>query len=146
MYRCTDCDCIFEEPIVQKFSYEEFYGVASMFDTSTPLEIKVCPNCNSMKIRYFGTGTQKLEEEVKKIIESGSLLAQQTLSRNYFKKDGFYKQLVLHYATLLKYIGILIPNPTPGKSLSTSHISKRYFQAMDFVDKMNLQTILVEWA
>lgn len=47
MYRCVDCDCIFEEPIIQKFSYEEFYGVASMFDTSTPLEIKVCPNCNS---------------------------------------------------------------------------------------------------
>lgn len=86
------------------------------------------------------------EEEVKKIIESGSLLSQQNLSRNYFIKDGFYKQLVLHYATLLKYIGILIPNPTPGKSLSTSHISKRYFQAMDFVDKMNLQTVLVDWA
>jgi len=31
------------------------------------------------------------EEEVKKIIESGSLFAQQALSRNYFKKDGFYK-------------------------------------------------------
>lgn len=86
------------------------------------------------------------EEEVKKIIESGSLFAQQALSRNYFKKDGFYKQLILHYATLLKYIGILIPNPTPGKSLSTSHISKRYFQALDFVDKMNLQTVLVDWA
>ena len=86
------------------------------------------------------------EEEVKKIIESGSLSAQQALSRNYFNKDGFYKQLVLHYATLLKYAGILIPNPTPGKSLSTSHISKKYFQALDFVDKMNLQTILVDWA
>ena len=86
------------------------------------------------------------EEEVKQIIESGSVFEQQSLSRNYFKKDGFYKQLVLHYATLLKYTGILIPNPTPGKSLSTSHISKRYFQALDFVDKMNLQTVLVEWA
>ena len=86
------------------------------------------------------------EEEVKKIIESGSLPEQQALSRNYFNKDGFYKQLVLHYATLLKYVGILIPNPTPGKNLSTSHISKRYFQAMDFVDKMGLQTVLVDWA
>ena len=86
------------------------------------------------------------EEEVKQIIESGSVFEQQSLSRNYFKKDGFYKQLVLHYATLLKYVGILIPNPTPGKNLSTSHISKKYFQAMDFVDKMNLQTVLVEWA
>lgn len=86
------------------------------------------------------------EEEVKKIIESGSLSEQQALSRNYFNKDGFYKQLILHYATLLKYVGILVPNPAPGKSLSTSHISKRYYQAMDFVDKMNLQTIFVDWA
>ena len=86
------------------------------------------------------------EEEVSKIIESGSLPEQQRLSRNYFNKDGFYRQIVLHYATLLKYVGILIPNPTPGKKLSTSHISKKYFQAMDFVDKMNLQTILVDWA
>ena len=86
------------------------------------------------------------EDEVKKIIESGSLLEQQRLSRNYFNKDGYYRQLVLYYATLLKYTGLLIPNPTPGKNLSTSHIQKKYFQAMDYVDKMNLETILVEWA
>ena len=29
--------------------------------------VKICPNCGSKKIRYFGTGTQKLEEEIKKI-------------------------------------------------------------------------------
>ena len=86
------------------------------------------------------------EDEVKKIIESGSLLEQQRLSRNYFNKDGYYRQLILYYATLLKYTGLLIPNPTAGKNLSTSHIQKRYFQAMDYVDKMNLETILVEWA
>lgn len=86
------------------------------------------------------------EDEVKRIIESGSLLEQQRLSRSYFNKDGYYRQLVLYYATLLKYVGLLIPNPTAGKNLSTSHIQKRYFQAMDYVDKMNLQTIFVEWA
>ena len=52
------------------------------------------------------------EEEVKKIIEDGSLSEIQRLSRNYFNKDGFYKQLILHYATLLKYSGILIANPS----------------------------------
>jgi hypothetical protein len=31
------------------------------------------------------------EEEVKKIIESGSLTEQQKLSRNYFNKDGYYR-------------------------------------------------------
>ena len=86
------------------------------------------------------------EEQVARIVASGSLIEQQRLSRNYFNKDGYYKQLVLYYATLLKYAGLLIPNPTAGKNLSTSHIQKRYFQAMDYVDKMGLQTVLVEWA
>ena len=86
------------------------------------------------------------EDEVKRIIESGSLVEQQRLSRNYFNKEGYYKQLVLYYATLLKYTGLLIPNPSLGKNLSTSHIQKKYFQAMDYVDKMNLETIFVDWA
>ena len=86
------------------------------------------------------------EEQVKRIIESGSLIEQQRLSRNYFNKDGYYKQLILYYSTLLKYTGLLIPNPTAGKNLSTSHIQKRYFQAMEYVDKINLPTVLVEWA
>lgn len=86
------------------------------------------------------------EEQVKRIIDSGSLIEQQRLSRNYFNKDGYYKQLILYYSTLLKYTGLLIPNPTAGKNLSTSHIQKRYFQAMEYVDKINLPTVLVEWA
>ncbi len=28
--------------------------------------VKICPQCGSSKIRYFGTGTQKLEQEIKK--------------------------------------------------------------------------------
>ena len=86
------------------------------------------------------------DEEIKRIVESGSLNEQQRLSRVFFNKDGYYRQLILYYATLLKYVGLLIPNPTAGKNLSTSHIQKRYFQAMDYVDKMNLQTIFVDWA
>lgn len=86
------------------------------------------------------------KEEVQKIIEYGSLSEQQKLSRNYFNKSGFYKQLILHYATLLKYSGILIPNPISGKKLSTPHIQKRYYAAMDFVDKMDLQNLLTNWA
>ena len=29
--------------------------------------VKVCPECNSTKIKYFGTGTQKLENEINKM-------------------------------------------------------------------------------
>ena len=35
---------------------------------------KKCPNCNSEKIRYFGTGTQKLEQEIKKLFPNASTI------------------------------------------------------------------------
>ena len=85
-------------------------------------------------------------EQVARIIDSGSLLEQKRLSRNYFNRNGYYQQLILYYTTLLKYTGMLIPNPALGKNLSTSHIQKRYFQAMEYVDKLSLETIFVEWA
>ena len=34
----------------------------------------ICPNCNSTKIRYFGTGTEKLEQEIKKLFPNASTI------------------------------------------------------------------------
>ena len=85
-------------------------------------------------------------EEVASIIASGSLIEQQKLSRNYFNKDGYYKQIIIYYATLLKYMGLLIPNPSVGKNLSTSHIQKRYYNALDYVDRMQLPVLLTNIA
>ena len=96
--------------------------------------------------RTFARMKEYSLEEIAEIIESGTLEQQQRLSRYYFDNDGYYKHLVLHYATLLKYMGILIPNPSAGKSLSTSHISKRYFNAMDYVENMHLPVWLVNCA
>ena len=85
-------------------------------------------------------------EEIASIIESGSLSEQQKLSRNYFNKDGYYKQIIIYYATLLKYMGLLIPNPSNGKNLSTSHIQKRYYSALDYVERMQLPILLTNFA
>ncbi len=35
---------------------------------------KICPNCGSTKIRYFGTGTQKLEQEVNRLFPNASTI------------------------------------------------------------------------
>lgn len=85
-------------------------------------------------------------EEISAIIQSGSLSEQQKLSRNYFNKDGYYKQIIIYYATLLKYMGLLIPNPSYGKNLSTSHIQKRYYNALDYVEQMQLPILLTNIA
>ena len=99
---------------------------------------------------WFRGSSKKLKdytlEEVEKIINSGSLIEQQKLSRNYYYKDGFYRRLILHYATLLKYSGLLIPNPSFGKNLSNSNVQKKYFSAVEFVDRINLPVILTNCA
>lgn len=91
---------------------------------------------NRQKIKVY------TREEVEKIINEGSLDEQLALSRNYFEKDSLYRRIIIYYATLLKYVGIVIPSPSFGKSLSTDHIKKKYFQAVDYVDVMNLPNIL----
>ncbi len=34
----------------------------------------ICPECNSKKIKYFGSGTQKLEEEIKKVFPDATTI------------------------------------------------------------------------
>jgi hypothetical protein len=81
-------------------------------------------------------------QDIEDILDHGGLEEQQKLSRHYFYRDGYYKQIIIHYATLLKYAGLLIPNPTVGKKLSTSHINKRYYNALDYVENMSLPLFL----
>ena len=85
-------------------------------------------------------------EEIENIINSGSVEAQIALSRNYFNKGGFYQRLLMHYATLLKYTGILIPNPSFGKSLSESYITKKYNNATSFIDNARLPKLFTHIA
>ena len=92
------------------------------------------------KVRDYTT------EEIERIIQSGSLAEQQKLSRNYFHKDGYYKQIIIYYATLLNYMGLLIPNPSLGKKLSSPQTQKRYAKALDYIDGMKLPTTLANCA
>ena len=85
-------------------------------------------------------------EEIEEIITSGSVEAQIALSRNYFAKGGFYQRLLLHYATLLKYTGLLIPNPSFGKNLSEKYIVKKYDSAIEFIDCAKLPKLFTHIA
>ena len=96
---------------------------------------------------YFKHRTKEYTpEEIEKIIESGNLHAQIRLSRTFYNKGGFYQRILLHYATLLKYTNLLIPNPSFGKSLSESYIQKKYFNAINFVDKAQLPNLFTKMA
>lgn len=108
---------------------------------------------NDSAYNTYRRGTHSIEVskeytkgQVLQILDSGSLEEKQTLSRSYFNKDGVYKRLIIHYATLLTYAGMLIPNPAYGKDLSSPHISKRYYNALDFVEKIGLPDFFVNCA
>ncbi len=81
-------------------------------------------------------------EEIDKIINTGDIDAQRSLSRAFFERKSLYRRIIFYYATLLTYQGILVPNPSFGKKLSTPHIAKRYYNALDYLDKLNLQEVL----
>ena len=72
IYKCEDCKCQFEEPVIIYTTYESFYGISDMFLDSTKLELKVCPNCISENIEeeeimqreiiYLNDATMSIDE------------------------------------------------------------------------------------
>ena len=84
------------------------------------------------------------KQDVLDIIYRGSLSSQQKLSNDYFCVSGVYRRLILYNATMLKYTGILIPEITnKNKTLANdTALQKRYDKALDFIDKIDLPTIL----
>ena len=73
-------------------------------------------------------------EEVIQIIESGSVQSKRLLSVNYLAQNSFYQQFISHYVSLLKYSGLLIPNPTGGRNLQEKSLQKKYYKALDCID------------
>ena len=96
---------------------------------------------------YFSERTHTYsKDEVEQIIANGNIDEQIALSRHFFNVDGLYRRIVLHYATLLKYQTLLIPNPSRGSSLSDKKITKKYYDAVNFVAEMNLPEKAGGWA
>lgn len=77
-------------------------------------------------------------KQIEDIISYGSCAAQQELSNTFFYSNGIYKRIIMHYASLLQYVGILIPNASQSYSLSNSGLQKRYYKALNLVEIMNI--------
>lgn len=45
MWKCDNCRRTFEEPEECETTYEDMYGVAGQFGSSTPCTVYVCPYC-----------------------------------------------------------------------------------------------------
>ena len=65
--KCTHCDV--------SYKYHATSGkLVCHYCGETVARPEVCPVCGSKYIRYFGTGTQKVEEEVKKYFPTARVL------------------------------------------------------------------------
>ena len=100
----------------------------------------------SRRWRYKGKDGKYSREEIDRIIDSGSIEAKIELSRYFFEHNNFYSRILIHYATLLKYIGILIPNPSFGLKLSKPSIEKKYHNAAKFLDNEKLPALFTRLA
>lgn len=90
------------------------------------------------------TSNQSLKS-IQLIVDGVDEDAKRRLSQEFFLKNGFYRQIVSYYATLLNNSGVLIPNPSPGTSLQEKTVAKRYDGALRVLRKMNLATRLRSW-
>ena len=60
----------------------------------TKSQVTICPNCHSKKIKEFGAGTEKLEEEVRSLFKGASILRMDSMvATNRAKYDQMYKNM-----------------------------------------------------
>lgn len=55
MYYCEDCKNEFDEPEIEKTTYEDFYEIASMFPNKNEMILEKCPHCGSENIEDMET-------------------------------------------------------------------------------------------
>ena len=65
--KCPNCNISLTYHITQNILKCHYCG-------HTERPVSACPECKSTKIRYFGTGTQKLEQEINKLFPSASTI------------------------------------------------------------------------
>lgn len=79
------------------------------------------------------------KEEAQQIIQTGDAMELQQLSISFFYTSGFYKKMLLYYATLLTYSFLVIPNT--NKEQMSSQIKNQYDKALDVLEGLKPELI-----
>lgn len=88
----------------------------------------------------------KDEDSLNLIISSGSATEKSNLSRYFFSLGGFYWRIVSHYATFLQYTGLLIPHTKKNARIDSKATSRKYNNALDFIESSQLKNTLTRIA
>ena len=65
--KCKECDVSMTYHLTENKLMCHYCGKTAEIPT-------ICPECNSKKIKYFGSGTQKIEQELKKYLPEASVI------------------------------------------------------------------------
>lgn len=85
-------------------------------------------------------------EQIEKVLTSGGLIDKIRLSRSFFNKGGFYRSIILYYATLLKFMGMVVPNDKTRKGMKSKEMHKQYYKVLDYIDSNNFQGLCWNWS
>jgi hypothetical protein len=123
------------------------FSVAEFAKAQNSMIQKSTDNSSSLGWQNYGRKTKNYSrKEVTEILDRGSETTKRELSRSYFYRDGFYRRILIYYATMLKYTGVLIPNlkPQVRTGFSDKQIA-RYDAALEFVEQANFPTLLTNF-
>lgn len=84
-------------------------------------------------------------EEALETIRYGNPNELRQLSMTYFYTSGFYRMMILYYATLLTYATLVIPKMSGDKKV-TSQVTNIYDKAMDYVDNLKIEELFTFFA
>lgn len=88
------------------------------------------------------------KEDIESTIKGGNVVSQARLSRSYYNKNMMYKRIILYYASLLKFSGILIPEVyNPEFPITHESSKKKYTKAIRYMNSLNSEALFahVTW-
>ena len=102
----------------------------------------IAKNDAEWKGGYWGRHHEYTPEEVQEILNSNDPYKMAALSRDFFFRSGLYRRILLYYASLLTYSGLLVPIGKAGNKLSNTGTTKKYDAALSYLEKMRVKEIL----
>lgn len=101
----------------------------------------------------FGMGKREKKttiyskEDAEKIISSSDSDSLRDLSESFFYSSGFYRRLVMYYATILYYIPLLIPHMVKNKKkITDKKYSEKYFEGLELINSLNFEQLCRHFA
>lgn len=84
------------------------------------------------------------KEQALQIIKDGDPESLRQLSKSFFYTSGFYRALIVYYATILDYATLTIPKLKDKQAIS-SQVKNIYNAAVEYIDNFDIKTLFTNF-